>query len=58
VTRDQLIADYDRLCRQLVKAGMEPVVTSAVLDVFTDQELGVLIRDASQRLIQWRRFQV
>jgi hypothetical protein len=57
VTRDQLIADYDRLCRQLEKAGAEPVVSSAVLDVFTDAELGALIRDCALRLVQLRRLQ-
>lgn len=57
VTRDHLLRDYERLCRQMERAGMEPVVSSAVLDVFTDEELGVLIRDTALRLVQLRRLQ-
>jgi hypothetical protein len=57
VTRDALIADYDRLCRQLEKAGAEPVVSSSVLDAFSDEELALLIRDSALRLVQIRRLQ-
>ena len=57
MTRDALIADYDRLCRQLIKAGAEPVVSSAVLDAFSDEELMVLIKDCAFRLIRLRRLQ-
>jgi hypothetical protein len=56
-SRDALIADYDRLCRLLERAGMEPTVTSAVLDCFTDLEVGELIVDATQRLLRLRRFE-
>jgi hypothetical protein len=57
VTRDQLISDYDRLQRQMTKQGLEPVVTAAVLDVFTDAELGMLIKDCALQLIRVRRLQ-
>lgn len=57
MTRDALIADYGRLCRQLEKAGAEPVVTSSVLDAFTDEDLALLIRDSALRLIQLRRLE-
>jgi len=57
VTRDALIADYDRLCLQLQKAGAEPVVSTSVLDVFSDEELALLIRDSALRLVQLRRLQ-
>jgi hypothetical protein len=56
-SRGALIADYDRLCRLLLKAGMEPTVSPGVLDVFTDVELGELIVDATQRLLRLRRFE-
>jgi len=57
VTREDMIREYDRLMRQLVVAGSEPVVTDAVLDCFTDLELGMLIRDSALRLVQLRRLQ-
>jgi hypothetical protein len=57
VTRDSLIADYDRLCRQLEKAGAEPVVSTLVLDAFSNEELALLIRDSALRLVQLRRLQ-
>lgn len=57
MTRDALVADYDRLCRQLEKAGAEPVVSSSVLDAFTDTDLALLIRDSALRLVQMRRLQ-
>jgi hypothetical protein len=50
VTRDELVREYDRLMRQLVKQGSEPVVTDAVLDCFTDAELGLLVKDSAMRL--------
>lgn len=55
--RADLVAEYDQLVRQLVKAGGQPVVTDAVLDVFTDAELGLLIRDLALRLVQLRRLE-
>ena len=57
VTREDLIREYDRLMRQLVVAGSEPVVTDAVLDCFTDLELGQLVRDSALRLVQIRRME-
>ena len=57
MTRDQLVAEYDRLCRLLDKAGLEPVVTSAVLDVFSDEELGALISYAAFRLVRLGRLE-
>jgi hypothetical protein len=57
VTRDALIAEYDRLCRQLAKAGLEPVVTSAVLDVFSDGELEALISYTAFRLVRLGRLE-
>lgn len=57
VTRDELVSEYDRLMRQLVKQGSEPVVTDAVLECFTDVELMLLIRDSALRLVQLRRLQ-
>lgn len=57
MTRDQLIAEYDRLCRLLGKAGLEPVVSSAVLDVFTDEQLGALISYDALRLVRLGRLE-
>jgi hypothetical protein len=57
VTREDLIREYDRLMRQLVKQGSEPVVTDAVLDCFSDVELGMLVRDSALRLVQLRRLE-
>jgi hypothetical protein len=57
MTRDQLVAEYDRLCRLLEKAGLEPVVSSAVLDVFSDAELGALISYAAFRLVRLGRLE-
>lgn len=57
MTRDELESEYDRLCRQLVTAGVSPTVSDAVLDVFTDAELGALVRDAALRLVEIRKAQ-
>jgi hypothetical protein len=57
-TRDQLLEEYDWLCCQLRRAGAEPVVTDAVVEVFTDGELSALIRDSAMRLVKLRRFEV
>lgn len=56
-TREDLVREYDRLMRQLVIAGAEPVVTDAVLDCFSDLELGMLIKDSALHLVQLRRLQ-
>ncbi len=56
-TREDLIREYDRLMVQLVKQGSEPVVTDAVLDCFTDLELGLLIKDSALRLVRLRRLE-
>jgi len=56
-TREDLIREYDRLMRQLVKAGAEPVVTDAVLDCFTDIELGALVKDSALQLVRIRRLE-
>jgi hypothetical protein len=57
MTRAALIVEYGRLCVLLEKAGSEPVVTGAVLEAFSDAELGLIIRDCALRLIQMRRLQ-
>ena len=57
MTREQLVAEYDRLCRLLGKAGLEPVVSSAVLDVFTDEQLGALISYDALRLVRLGRLE-
>jgi hypothetical protein len=55
MTRAELLYEYDRLCRLLVVAGSEPVVSDAVLEVFNDLELAALVKDAALRLVQIRR---
>jgi hypothetical protein len=57
VTRADLLGEYDRLLRQMVKVGLEPTVTDAVLDCFTEPELRLLIKDAVLRLVQVRRLE-
>lgn len=56
-TREELVSEYNRLMVLLVKQGSEPVVTDAVLDCFTDADLGALIRDSALRLVQLRRLE-
>jgi len=56
-SREDLIREYDRLMVQLVKQGSEPVVTDAVLDCFTDLELGLLVKDSALRLVRLRRLE-
>jgi hypothetical protein len=56
-TRDELLAEYDRLLRQMVLAGLEPTVTDAVLDVFDDGMLRALIRDCTRRLLRVRELE-
>ena len=53
-TRAELLSEYDRLMRQMVKAGLEPVLTDAVLDVFTTTELRYLIKSEALRLMRYR----
>jgi hypothetical protein len=57
MTRDSLIAEYDRLCRLMTKAGVEPVITSAVLDCFSDDELAALISYTAFRLVRLGRLE-
>lgn len=56
-TRDELLAEYDRLSRQMVKHGLELTVTEAVLDVFDDGMLRALIRDCTRRLLRVRELE-
>ena len=56
-TRDELLAEYSRLTRQLDKAGLEPTVTDAVLDVFDEGMLRALVRDSTIRLINARAWE-
>jgi len=56
-TRDELLSEYDRLSRLMVKAGLELTVTDAVLDVFSDGELRALIKDCVRRLIRLRQLE-
>jgi hypothetical protein len=56
-TRDELLAEYDRLLGQMDKAGLEPTVTRAVLDVFDNGMLRALIRDCTIRLINARAWE-
>lgn len=56
-TRDELLAEYDRLMRQMIKAGLEPTVTDAVLDVFDEGMLRALIRDCTRRLLRVRELE-
>jgi len=55
--RADLLFEYDRLCRLLVKSGGEPIVSDAVLDVFTDGELMILVRDTAFMLVRLRRLE-
>lgn len=57
-TRAELLLEYDRLSRLMVKAGLELTVTEAVLDVFSDGELGALIRDCTRRLVRVRELEL
>ena len=57
VNREDLVREYDRLMRQLVKNGLEPVVTDAVLDCFSDMELMALVKDSALRLVYFQRAQ-
>ena len=56
-TRDELLSEYDRLSRLMVKAGLELTVTDAVLDVFDDAMLRALIRDSTRRLLRLRELE-
>ena len=55
VTREDLIAEYDRLSRQLVKVGGAPVVSDAALEIFSDGEIRALVKDVALQLIRIRR---
>ena len=57
-TRDELLAEYDRLSRLMVKAGLELTVTEAVLGVLDDGMLRALIRDCVTRLIRIREIEL
>lgn len=54
MNRELLLAEYNRLCGNLVKAGAEPVVSVAVLDAFNDQELAELVKDSALWLSRLR----
>lgn len=50
VTREDLEHEYGRVSRALIRRGADPPVTNAVLECFTDAELGLLIKDSAIRL--------
>lgn len=54
MNREQLLAEYNRVCSQLVRAGAEPVVSASVLDAFNDEELAELVRDSALWLSRLR----
>lgn len=56
-TREQLLWEYERLLGLMDKAGLEPTVTKAVLDVFDEGMLRALIRDCTIRLINARAWE-
>lgn len=54
MNRETLLAEYNRLCGNLVRAGAEPVVSSSVLDAFSDAELAELVKDSALWLSRLR----
>lgn len=57
MTRKDLLDEYDRLMREMVKVGLQPIVSDAVLEVFTDGELRALVKDSAFRLLRFRRLE-
>jgi hypothetical protein len=52
IDRDRLVREYQRLKRQMMRNGLEPVVMDeGLLDGFTDLELIMLVKDCSRRLM-------
>lgn len=56
-SRETLLSEYGALKRQMVKVGLEPTVSDAILEVFSDGELAALVKDSALRLIRFRRLE-
>ena len=57
VTRKDLEDEYDRLMREMVKVGMQPVISDAIVPILTDGELRALVKDSVWRLVRFRRLE-
>lgn len=54
-SRANLIRSYDEMASELTRLGSNPLVSSGVLEVFSDGELRAIIRETAFQLVRLRR---
>jgi hypothetical protein len=57
MTREQLLTAYSALETRMVRAGIEPTLSEAVIDLFSEGELKALIKAEALRLLQFQRME-
>lgn len=55
MTRDELLTQYGQLTTRMVRAGLEPTLSTEVIDLFSEGELMVLIKSEAVRLLHYQR---
>ena len=54
-TRVDMIRAYDEMSSELTRLGSNPLVSSGVLEVFSDGELRAIIRETTFQVVRLRR---
>ncbi len=57
MTREELLTEYGALETRMVRAGVEPTLSEAVIDLFSEGELKALIKAEALRLLQFQRME-
>jgi len=57
MTREELLIEYRALETHMVRAGVEPTLSEAVIDLFSEGELKALIKAEALRLLQFQRME-
>ena len=57
MSRDELLGEWRTLQTRMVRAGLEPTLSEAVIDIFSEGELKALIKAEALRLLQFQRME-
>ena len=55
--RPTLIAQYLKVCSEMERMGLDPVVGEDLLEILTDSELAALVKEQVFRLMRFRRLE-
>jgi hypothetical protein len=56
-SREDLLNQYAQLETRMIRAGLEPTLSEAVIDLFSEGELKVLIKSEAVRLLHYQRLE-